>query len=50
MKKFYPLQVINLRFHVHHVNTKKILLFDEYRGSPDNDHVDDRFYTFLNQT
>ena len=32
----YPLQVIDLRFQVDHINPKKIHLFEEYRGATNN--------------
>ena len=33
MKKKYPVQVLDLRFQVHHINTKKVQLHQEYRGA-----------------
>ena len=32
MKTKYPFQVIDLGFQVHHINQKKIQLFEEYRA------------------
>ena len=36
MKSTYPLQVIDLRFQVDHINPKKIQLFEAYRNDPAN--------------
>ena len=36
MKNKYPIQVIDLRFQVDHINSKKIQLFEEYRGATKN--------------
>ena len=33
MKNKYPIQVIDLRIQVDHINTKKIQLFEVYRGA-----------------
>ena len=33
MKYIYPIQVINLRFQVAHINPKKIQLHEAYRGA-----------------
>ena len=34
VKNIYPIQVIDLRFQVDHINPKKIQLFEEYRADP----------------
>ena len=36
MKHNYPIQVIDLRFRVDHINPEKIQLFEEYRGDTKN--------------
>ena len=36
VKNTYPIQVIDLRFQVDHINPKKIQLFEEYRANPNN--------------
>ena len=36
MKKYYPIQVIDLRFQVDHISPKKISLFEEYDNNPTN--------------
>ena len=36
MKNEFPIQVIDLRYQVDHVNPKKIQLFEKYRNNPDN--------------
>ena len=36
VKNSYPIQVIDLRFQVDHINPKKIQLFEEYRNDPAN--------------
>ena len=36
VKNIYPIQVIDLRFQVDHINPKKIKLFEEYRADPAN--------------
>ena len=36
VKSTYPLQVIDLRFQVDHINPKKIQLFEAYRNDPAN--------------
>ena len=36
MKTKYPIQVIDLRFQVDHLNPKKVQLFEEYRGATNN--------------
>ena len=36
MKNKYPIQVIDLRFQVDHINPKKIQLFEENRGATNN--------------
>ena len=36
MKNKYPIQIIDLRFQVDHINPKKIGLFEEYRGATNN--------------
>ena len=36
VKNTYPIQVIDLRFQVDHINSKKIQLFEEYRADPAN--------------
>ena len=36
MKNRYPIQVIDLRFQVDHIKSKKIQLFEEYRGATSN--------------
>ena len=33
MKTKYPFQVIDHRFQVDHINSKKIQLFEDYRGA-----------------
>ena len=47
LKQFYPIQVIDLRFQVDHANPKKLQLFEEYRGNPDNAHTEARLFTWL---
>ena len=47
MKKFYPIQVIDLRIQIDHVNPKKMQLFEEYRGEPDNAQTDVRLINIL---
>ena len=47
MKKFYPIQVIDLRIQIDHVNPKKMQLFEEYRGEPDNAQTDVRLIIIL---
>ena len=47
MKNFYPIQVIDLRIQIDHVNPKKIQLFEEYRGEPDNAQTDVRLINIL---
>ena len=34
LKIIYPIQVIDLRFQVDHINPKKIQFFEEYRPDP----------------
>ena len=36
MKSKYPIQVIDLRFQLDHITSKKIQLFEEFRGEPAN--------------
>ena len=36
MKTQYPIQGRDLRFQVDHINSKKIQLFEEYRGATNN--------------
>ena len=36
MKKYYPIQIIDLRFQVDHISPKKIRLFEEYDNNPVN--------------
>ena len=36
MKKYYPIQIIDLRFQVDHISPKKIRLFEEYENNPVN--------------
>ena len=36
VKNTYPIQVIDLRFQVDHINPKKIQFFEEYRADPAN--------------
>ena len=36
MKTFYPIQVIDLRFQVDYITSKKIRLFEEYENAPEN--------------
>ena len=43
MKNKYPIQVIDLRFQIDHINPKKIQLFEEYRVATNNA----RFYLVL---
>ena len=45
MKNIYPIQVIDLRLQVDHVNPKKNQLFDEHRGDPDKAQIDARSIT-----
>ena len=39
MKKFYPNQVIDLRFQVDHITPKIIQLFEEFSEDPDNEKL-----------
>ena len=43
MKKYYPIQIIDLRFQVDHISPKKIRLFEEY----DNNNVNTDLYVIL---
>ena len=36
MKTKYPIQAIDLRLQVRHINPKKIQLFEEYKGATNN--------------
>ena len=36
MKHIYPIQVIDLRFQVDHINPRKIQLIPEYKGATNN--------------
>ena len=36
MRNKYPIQVLDLRFHVDQITPKKIQLFEEYRAKPAN--------------
>ena len=47
MKNFYPIQVIDLRIQIDHVNPKKMQLFEEYRGEPDKAQTDVRLINIL---
>ena len=38
MYKFYPNQVIDLRFQVDHINPENIQHFEKYKSNPHNDH------------
>ena len=38
-KKFYPIQVIDLRFQVDHITPKKKQLFEEFSEDPDNERL-----------
>ena len=40
MKKYYPFQIIDLRFQVDHISPKKIRLFEEYDDNPTNTYID----------
>ena len=48
MKNKYPIQVIDLRFQVHHITPKKIQLFEEFITDPVN--VNARSFFYFNQT
>ena len=39
MKKYYPIQIIDLRFQVDHISPKKIRLFEEYDNNPNNTNL-----------
>ena len=39
MKKYYPIQIIDLRFQVDHISPKKIRLFEEYDDNPVNTNL-----------
>ena len=39
MKKFYPIQVVDLRLQVDHITPKKIHLFEEFSENPDNERL-----------
>ena len=39
MKKYYPIQIIDLRFQVDHISPKKIRLFEEYDNNPVNTNL-----------
>ena len=39
MKKYYPIQIIDLRFQVDHISLKKIRLFEEYENNPANTNL-----------
>ena len=36
MKNNYPIQLIDLRFQIDHINLRKMGLFEEYRGATNN--------------
>ena len=40
MKKYYPIQIIDLRFQVDHISPKKIRLFEDYDDNPVNTNFD----------
>ena len=42
MKNFYPIQDIDLKFHVDHKNTEKIQVFEKSRGNWHNAHGNGR--------
>ena len=39
MKKYYPIQIIDLRFQVDHISPKKVRLFEEYDDNPTNTNL-----------
>ena len=39
MKKYHPIQIIDLRFQVDHISPKKIRLFEEYENNPVNTNL-----------
>ena len=39
MKKFYSIQIIDLRFQVDHIKPKKIPLFEEFSENLDNERL-----------
>ena len=43
IKKYYPFQIIDLRFQADHISPKKIRLFEEYEDNPANTN----FYIIL---
>ena len=36
IKKYYPIQILDLRFQVDHISPKKITLFEEHDNNPAN--------------
>ena len=39
MKKFFPIQIIDLRYQVDHITTKKIKLFEEHRAALNDEEL-----------
>ena len=48
MKHFYPIQIIDLRFHLDHINPEeKNQIFEEYGGRHDDTCIDAGLFTIL---